>query len=214
MGVEGPHQRERLLAVTAALPDPDMEVGEAIGGDPGGVAFEGRDAGAHRAGSRQLGERGGNGVQRGAQAAEVRITLDRRPYAGRQVQPLIAGQVGGLAEPQPTLDAALAVTHPVVVLDSARSGAAQRRVVEPGEDQGVLDGDVPLVVEAVGDPGAQLVTRQLPSVHPEVEGVPVVVTLLGDGTQPLGELGSPPRGRGAVVAHGRRGHARYRSPNA
>ena len=104
------------------------------------------------------------------------------PAPDEQLRPV---EPGGLAEPQPPLDAALPVGPAVVLLDPPQPHTAQPRGAQLGQDQGVLDGDVPLVVEPVEDPAAQLVGGQLPLVHTYVEGMAVVVAVAGHGAQPF-----------------------------
>ena len=63
---------------------------------------------------------------------------------------------------------------------------AQRAVREDG---GILERDVALVIEAVGDPAADGIGRKPARVHGDVKRVLVVVTLIADGMKPRDEIG-------------------------
>jgi hypothetical protein len=63
--------------------------------------------------------------------------------------------------------------------DAADPASAHLTVRTVGEDRGVLTRDVLLIVEAVGHPTLNLATAQTTVVHPDVEGVLVVVLRLG-----------------------------------
>src|SRR5881628_2917663 len=52
------------------------------------------------------------------------------------------------------------------------------------QNQGILDGNIDLIIEAVRHPQLQLGARQLAPVHPLVEGVEVVVAALEHAAQP------------------------------
>src|SRR5881628_2891965 len=53
------------------------------------------------------------------------------------------------------------------------------------QNQGILDGNIDLIIEAVRHPQLQLGARQLAPVHPLVEGVEVVVAALEHAAQPI-----------------------------
>src|SRR2546426_5740275 len=67
------------------------------------------------------------------------------------------------------------------------------------QNQGILDGDADLIIEAIRHPQLQLLARQLAAVHALVEGVEVVVAALQHGAQPADQLVH--RGRGQLHAH-------------
>src|SRR5581483_6416402 len=83
-----------------------------------------------------------------------------------------------LAEPDPGLDTALLVDRAVLVEDALDPQAAHLAVGTVGEDRAVLHRDIELVVEAIGDPSADLRGRQLALVHPDVERMVDVVARL------------------------------------
>ena len=72
---------------------------------------------------------------------------------------LRARKPGGLREPQPGLDAARIIPITVVIQNPLHPLAAHRAVRAVGEDRGILDRDVDLVVEAVRDPAPDLLRR-------------------------------------------------------
>lgn len=70
---------------------------------------------------------------------------------------------------------------------------AQRAARQNG---GVLDWDVPLVVEAIGHPAANLIGVEFPRIHAAMERVLVVVAVLADGPKPLQKCRSVPHASG------------------
>ena len=84
---------------------------------------------------------------------------------------------------QPALDAAVAWTAAVVVLDALAPFATQIGIVHAGQDGGVLDRDHRLVIVAVQCPGLHFAARAFPAMQPAVERVQVVVALGADRAQ-------------------------------
>src|SRR5207247_4371311 len=129
----------------------------------------------------QLSERRGDRFEPRLRATEAHVAVHREanareePALRQQVFPAHAHRV---AEAQPRLDPPLLSGAAVVVDDPLDPGAADVRFGTVGEDQGVLDRDVDLIIEAVGNPELQLVARQLTVVHTAVEGMKVVIALL------------------------------------
>src|SRR5206468_11234538 len=91
-------------------------------------------------------------------------------------------------QPQPRFDAALLPRPAIVVDDSLDPLLAYLTLGAARQDQGVLDGDADLIVEAVCHPQLQLLARQLPPVHPLVERVEVVVAALQHAAQAAHQL--------------------------
>src|SRR5207245_1528253 len=107
------------------------------------------------------------------------------------------------AQTQPRFDAALLARPAVVVDDALDPMLAHFTLGTARQDQGVLDGDADLIIEAVRHPQLQLLARQLAAVHPLVEGVEAVVAALQHGAQPADQ-----------VAHRRRGQLHAHSSNS
>ncbi|MNZ60515.1 hypothetical protein D3C78_785860 [compost metagenome] len=121
---------------------------------------------------------------------------------------LIGVQAHGLAKAQPGLDAAVFTGRAVVVKQALNPLATDLAVRAVGQNRGVFQGDVHLVVKPVGDPALDLLAACPAFVHRHVIGVvDVVVGALGPqggfefggGQRCMGHCGSPGINRRGVV---------------
>jgi hypothetical protein len=92
----------------------------------------------------------------------------------------------------PAVPAAVAV----VVHDSAYPNAAMRRRRKVGENGGVLDRDLLLVVVAIRDPGLHLRARKRPGEEALMEWVLIVISFRTDCMQPVDETTLSRRSQG------------------
>src|SRR5690606_39875696 len=113
-----------------------------------------------------------------AGAAEVHVRIDGVTNPGEHAPlapQLLARQPHRLAQAKPRLDTPFALAGPVVVQDPDDPLAPDVDVGTVRENRRILDGDAPLVIEAVRHPAPDLLLRQLTRVHALVEGVQIVV---------------------------------------
>jgi len=87
----------------------------------------------------------------------------------------MAGQTHRLAQAQPRLDSAGIVAIAVVIENALHPGSAHGAVRAIGENGGIFDRDIDLVVKAVGDPAANLHWRRGAGIQQHVERVVNVV---------------------------------------
>src|SRR5690606_19339744 len=85
---------------------------------------------------------------------------------------------------QPAVDAALAADLAVMVLDAVAPFEARGAVAEARQDDGVLDRDGALIIEAVERPGLNLPLVQLAAVQKLMERMEVVVARGADIAKP------------------------------
>src|SRR6185503_8827278 len=93
-----------------------------------------------------------------------------------------------LAKPQPLFDAARIVSPAVMVQDALHPAAPDLAHRTAGQQERVLDGDVLLVVIAVGDPESNRLAGEATLVHQAVKGVLIMIMLPANAAQLLGEL--------------------------
>src|SRR5437899_6647246 len=110
----------------------------------------------------------------------------REAHAGQEktlADQVLAVHAHRFAQTQPRLDAALLPRPAIVVDDPLDPLLTHFTLGAARQDQGILDGNADLIIEAVCHPQLQLLARQLTPVHPLVEGVEVVVAALQDAAQ-------------------------------
>src|SRR5262249_42483062 len=111
---------------------------------------------------------------------------------GRQQQPLslehVAAQTEPFAELKPHLDASGTVSETIVVEDPLDPYPPDFADGATRQEQGVLDRDVLLVIEAVRNPDLKLFAGEASGIHQLMEWVPVVVLLLPHVAQLRGEF--------------------------
>src|SRR5919198_6488584 len=174
------HHLQGMFGVAGSLIQPSPEVRETVPVDPGVEALECGDTLDHQIWCEELGQRRRHRLDPGPGTGERDVGVDGEPYPGDEmtfVAPPLARQSHRLAQAQPCFDAALPARGAVVVEDAADPPSAYFPVGAVGEDRGILAGNVLLIVEAVGYPTLNLATAQTTVVHPDVEGVLVVVAL-------------------------------------
>src|SRR4051795_6301354 len=119
------------------------------------------------------------------------IGIDRKARAGQDRArrgDLVAVEAERVGELQPAGDAAFALAGAVMVDDALAPGAAQRRILDAGEDRGVLHRDSRLVIVSVQRPGLDLRLGAAPVIQEGVERMLVVVARGADRLQALHEL--------------------------
>src|SRR4051812_20256018 len=149
------------------------------------------ETGLDHLGREELGERGGDRLQEAAIAHEMHIGVDREARAGEDAAGrghLVAGQAERVGEREPARDAALALARAVVIDEALAPGPAQRRILDAGEDRGVLDRDARLVPVAVQRPGLDLRLGATPFMQPRVKRMLVVVARGADRAEARLEL--------------------------
>src|SRR6266851_10374000 len=114
----------------------------------------------------------------------MNVGIDRKAHAGKHVslvQYLASRQPDRLTQPKPGLDPSFPLCSAVVVANPVVPEPPYLGQGAIGEDGRILDWDVPLVVETVGDPAAQLRGRQSARIHGAVERMPVVISPVANG---------------------------------
>src|SRR5882724_11247773 len=131
----------------------------------------------------QLGERGGDGLQRRLVAAEMHIGFDREARRGQNafgrfhigaVEPEAFGEL------QPALDAALGADVAVMVLDPVPPFHPDGAVAEARDHHRVLERDRALIIIAVQRPGLHLALVQLAAMQQPVKRMQAVVACRAD----------------------------------
>src|SRR6266404_5688449 len=126
----------------------------------------------------KLGERRAHGFRPGCAAREVDIGVDRESNAGqhlRQTLRPLSRQSHRLRQPQPRFDPAGILAVAIVVEYALHPRAAHRTVRAIGQNGGILERDVDLVIEAIRHPGADLRRGRRTGIHHHIEGMMDVV---------------------------------------
>ncbi|MCY1398331.1 hypothetical protein D9M71_133600 [compost metagenome] len=131
----------------------------------------------------QFGQRAARGFLPTGAAGEIDIGVHGEAHAGQYQllgTQLVRVEAHGLAQAQPGFDAAVFTGRTVVVQQALNPLAADLAVRAVGQNGRVLQGDVHLIVETVGDPALDLFAGGPAFVHRHVIGVmDVVVGALG-----------------------------------
>src|SRR5258708_40047461 len=117
---------------------------------------------------------------------EQNVRLYGIPRAGQDafaLDGLLAMQTRSFDELQPLFNSAGMFAVAVVVKDAFAPGDAKNGILAPGENYGVFDGNVRLVIVAIQSPGLQLPAGELAFVHQQMEWMLVVIALFGDGVE-------------------------------
>src|SRR5262245_28027022 len=185
-----PHHLETMFGVAGSLGQSRPEVAEFSGVDPGVVAFERGEPVSHQIRGEQLGERRRHRLDPRPGPREGDVGVHGESHAREQVSfvlDLLPGQADGLAEAQPRLDPTGSFGRAVVVDDALDPPSAYLTIRAVAEERPVLPGNVRLVVEAVGDPGPDVLAARSAVVHPPMEGV-LMVVVLGVGAERFLEI--------------------------
>src|SRR5262249_40392897 len=140
--------------------------------------------------SEQFRQRGADSLLPRALAREVDIGVHGKTHTRQNVLErgdLLPGYATRDTELDPGFYASLLIVRAVMVDDALDPLPAHLAVRTIGQDRGILEGDIDLVVEPVSDPAANLFGVQPAGIHRHVERVMYVITraLL---PQPLLEL--------------------------
>src|SRR5690606_14264259 len=117
-------------------------------------------------------------------AGEVYVGIHRKAYARQYmalIEQFLPAQAHRLTQLQPGFNAPIALGGAIMVDDPLYPLAPRRRVITVGEDGGILERDIHLVIEAVGNPAPDLPGGGAPLVHGNMErrvdvGAPTLVT--------------------------------------
>ena len=121
----------------------------------------------------------------------MQVRVHREAHARQHVaQARDVGDVEtrGLRQLVPLADTALVVADAVVIGDPRDPRAAKFGVVGLGEDQRILLGNRPLIVETIFDPRLQLPPREFALMHQHVKRMLVVIGRLANRTQARDEF--------------------------
>jgi len=174
-------EAQGVLRITRRLGEPVLEVLQPRGIHPLVVAQHRRQPLLHDQRREHFGERGRHRLEPGPEPAEAHVRVHGEAHAGQKktlADQILALHAHRFAQPQPRLDAAFLPRPTIVIDDPLDPLLAHLPLGAARQDQGILDGDADLIVEAVRHPQLQLLARQLAPVHPLVERVEVVVAAL------------------------------------
>ncbi len=116
----------------------------------------------------------------------MHVGIDGKARGGKdslEANGLFAREASGFDKLEPLFDAAGFSAIAVVIDDALAPGETERRIFAAGEDSGVFDGNVFLIVVAIQRPGLELAASELAFVHQQVEGVLMVIALGADGVK-------------------------------
>src|SRR5262249_61645068 len=100
----------------------------------------------------------------------------------------VPSQAAALAQPQPFLDPPGVVTEAVLIENPLRPLSTDLAQWAARQQDCIFDGDILLIVEAIGGPELNLRAGERPRIHQVMKRMPVVVLLFADLAQSRGKF--------------------------
>src|SRR5690606_9443076 len=158
---------EALFDVTPRLTHAHAEVLKPFRLDPGIVLGPGVETLLMDVRREELGERGAHGFLPRLLPCEVHIGIDRKAHTGQHVferHCYFTRETHRFGQLQPGFNAARIIAMTIVIEDALHPAAAYFAIGAVADHRAILQRNVDLIVEAVGDPELHLALRQLAAV--------------------------------------------------